>query len=88
MIRSRKRKFEDQGEIGNCGHTHMAEQTKNTRYLKKRIDLIEMFKMFKGMSGLKVEELFELDDRRGRGRTIKVKKHRFSLDIRKYFFSQ
>ena len=44
--------------------------------------------MFNSFSGLKAENFFELDARRGRGNSKKIKKQRFKLDIRKYFFSQ
>ena len=53
-----------------------------------RGDMIEVYKMFSGIGGLNVEELFELDERGGRGHTKKIKKKQFKLDIRKYFFSQ
>ena len=56
------------------------------RYI--RGDLIEVFKMFKGLNGLNPENLFELDNRIGRGNCKKIKKQRFNLDIRKFFFSQ
>ena len=44
--------------------------------------------MFKGLNGLNPENFFELDNRIGRGNCKKIKKQRFNLDIRKFFFSQ
>ena len=60
--------------------------------LEKRInraDLIELFKIYRGRSGIKIECMFELStDSRTRDHSLKLKKHRSRLDLRKYFFSE
>ena len=56
---------------------------------RNRADLIELFKMYKGLSGIKLESMFEPStDSRTRGHSLKLKKHRSRLDLRKYFFSE
>jgi len=56
---------------------------------QNRSDLIELFKIYKGLSGIKVESMFEPStDSRKTGHSLKLKKHRSRLDLRKYFFSE
>lgn len=56
---------------------------------RNRADLLELFKIFKNMSPVKVDSMFEVaGDQRTRGHSLKLKKHRSKLDLRKYFFSE
>lgn len=56
---------------------------------RNRSDLIEMFRIQKGLSGIKSGEMFELvADGRTRGHSLKIRKNRCNLDLRKYFFSE
>jgi ribonuclease P/MRP protein subunit RPP40 len=58
--------------------------------LRKRGDMIEVYKIMTGKERVAREQFFQLaDNEHGlRGHTMKIRKHRSSLDIRKYFFSQ
>ena len=56
---------------------------------RNRADLIELFRIYRGLSGVKVESMFELMvNSRTRGHSLKLRKNRSNLDIRKYFFSE
>jgi len=56
---------------------------------RNRADLIELFKLYKGLSGIKLESMFEPSaNNRTRGHSLKLRKHRSHLDLRKYFFSE
>jgi len=52
-------------------------------------NLIVLFKIYRGLSGIKIESMFEPSaDSRTRGHSLKLKKHRSRLDLKKYFFSE
>ena len=52
-------------------------------------DLVEMFKISKRMSAVPFADFFELyTERKLRGHVFKLKKLRFSTNLRKFFFSQ
>ena len=55
---------------------------------RNRSDLIEVFKMFSGYTEIDIKVLFTLDgnDKGLRGRSKKICKVRFNIDVRKYFF--
>jgi len=57
---------------------------------RKRGDMIEVYKIMTGKERVAGEQFFQLaDNEHGlRGHTMKIRKLRSSLDIRKYFFSQ
>jgi len=56
---------------------------------RNRADLIKLFKIYIGLSGIKIESMFKSStDSRTRGHSLKLKKHRSRLDLRKYFFSE
>ena len=56
---------------------------------RNRADLIEVFKILKGFTSIDPKGLFEINtDTRTRGHTLKLVKHRFSSDLRKYFFTE
>jgi len=54
-----------------------------------RADLIEVYKGIHGLSALPFDDLFEVDNSgRTRGHSLKLRKHRYRLDLRLYFFSE
>jgi ribonuclease P/MRP protein subunit RPP40 len=56
---------------------------------RNRADLVEMFKICKGLSGIRLEEMFELSPMAStRGHLLKIRKGCCRLDTRKYFFSE
>jgi len=56
---------------------------------RNRADLIEVYRICHGLSGIQRDDLFELVvDSRTRGHSLKLKKFRCRLDLRKYFFSE
>jgi len=56
---------------------------------RNRADLTELFRMYKGLSRIKTESMFEPSaDSRTRGHSLKLRKQRSHLDLRKYFFSE
>ena len=56
---------------------------------RNRADLIELLKISKGMSAISLESFFELDSSgRTRGHSLKLKRRRFNMDTRKFFFSE
>ena len=56
---------------------------------RNRADIIEVFRMYKGLSAIRFDTMFELScDDRTRGNSLKLKKNRCKLDLRKYFFSE
>ena len=51
--------------------------------------MIEVFKILHGLEGLSHEYFFQIHhESKARGHPFKLKKNRFNLDCRKYFFSQ
>ena len=54
---------------------------------RNRADLIELVKIYWGLSGIKIESMLNTDSRT-RSHSLKLKKHRSRLDLRKYFFSE
>ena len=57
---------------------------------RERGDLIEVYKIMTGKEKIEKEQFFHLaDNSHGlRGHSLKIRKERARLDIRKYFFSQ
>jgi len=56
---------------------------------RNRADLIELFKIYRDLSSIKIESMFEPStDSRTRDHSLKLKKHRSGLDLRKYLFSE
>ena len=54
---------------------------------RNRADLIEVFKILNGLTTIPFDELFEVDiSGRTRGHSVKLRKNRCKLDVRKYFF--
>ena len=59
------------------------------RFRRLRGDMIETFKILKGIYDRKVtEDLFELNqESKSRGHTLKIRKQRSRLNVRKFFFT-
>ena len=59
------------------------------RFRRLRGDMIETFNILKGINDRKViEDLFELNqESKSRGHTLKIKKQRSRLNVRKHFFT-
>jgi len=56
---------------------------------RNRAGLIELFKIYRGLFGIKIESMFEpWTDSRTRDHSLKLKKRRSRLDLRKYFSSE
>ena len=56
---------------------------------RNRADIIEVFKMAKGWSAIPLESMFELSTiKHLRGHTLKLVKHRSTLEVRRNFFTE
>jgi len=56
---------------------------------RNRADIIEVFKMAKGWSAIPLESMFDLSTTKHlRGHTLKLVKHRSTLEVRRNFFHQ
>jgi len=56
---------------------------------RNKADIIEVFKMAKGWSTIPLESLFELSTTKHlRGHSLKLVKHRSSLEVRRNFFTE
>ena len=56
---------------------------------RNRSDLVEVYKISRGLTAIPMESLFELDcSGRTRGHSLKLRKQRARLDVRKFCFSQ
>jgi len=60
--------------------------TLEMRATRGRGDMLQVYKILMGIDSVKKEDLFETDEGRGRGHSMKLFKKRVRLDIAKYGF--